>query len=65
MYERFEEYLSKEFKGLPKTKAVNDFKEELLGNLVEKAEELKAKGKATKIRFFSFALIPLTASRKP
>ena len=44
MYERFEEYLSKEFKGLPKTKAVNDFKEELLGNLVRKSRGIKGKG---------------------
>lgn len=56
MYERFEEYLSKEFKGLPKTKAVNDFKEELLGNLVEKAEELKAKGERDEDKVFQLCV---------
>ncbi len=46
MIERFEAYLSKEFKGLPKSREVNDLKDELLGTLMEKAEELKAAGKS-------------------
>lgn len=46
MFDRFNDYLSKEFKGLPKSREVNDFKDELLGTLMEKAEELKNTGKS-------------------
>ncbi len=46
MLKKFNEYLSKEFKGLPKSREVNDFKDELLGSLMEKAEELKPSGKS-------------------
>lgn len=44
MFDKFNEYLSQEFKGLPKSREVNDFKDELLGALMEKAEELKPSG---------------------
>lgn len=44
MYNRFDNYLSNEFKGLAHTKEVNDYKEELLGTLMEKAEDFKAQG---------------------
>ncbi|MFW5780060.1 MAG: hypothetical protein ACOCWI_01230 [Bacillota bacterium] len=43
MLNRFQSFLREEFKGLPNTKEVSDFKDELLGNLMEKAEELKLK----------------------
>ncbi|MDD4316288.1 MAG: hypothetical protein PHC84_03905 [Clostridia bacterium] len=44
MFKRFSEYLSKEFRGLPNSAEVTDFREELLGSLMEKSEELKAAG---------------------
>jgi hypothetical protein len=43
MLSRFQSFLKEEFKGLPNTDEVTDFKDELLGNLMDKAEELKAK----------------------
>lgn len=46
MFDRFNDYLSKEFKGLPKSREVSDFKDELLGTLMEKAEELKNTGRS-------------------
>lgn len=44
MYKRFEEFLNNEFKGLPKTKEVKDFRDELLGTLIERAEDYKNDG---------------------
>src|SRR5690554_1608898 len=43
MINRFQSFLTEKFKGLPYTKDVIDFKEELLGFLMEKAEDLKGK----------------------
>lgn len=44
MYKRFQNYLNNEFKGYPETKEVKDFKDELLGNLVDRAEGYKSSG---------------------
>ena len=44
MEKRFNDYLDKKFSKLPKTKDVKEFREELLGNLLDKATECKDKG---------------------
>ena len=44
MEKRFQIYLDKKFSKLPKTKDVKDFREELLGNLLDKAKEYEDKG---------------------
>ena len=38
---RFREYLDKQFKSVPDSKEANDFREELLSNLMSRAMELK------------------------
>ncbi|MDR1905696.1 MAG: permease prefix domain 1-containing protein [Clostridiales bacterium] len=44
MREAFQKYLDKRFSSYKKSKALNDFKEELLSNLNERFEEFKAEG---------------------
>ena len=52
MYKRFFDFLTNEFKDLPITNEVNDFKEELIGSLMDKAEELNKKGNNTEDEIF-------------
>lgn len=44
MYRKFCKYLDKDFRFLPQTQQVRDFKEELLGTLMDKDSELVQKG---------------------
>jgi len=41
LFNRFKEYLDKQFRNLPDNRGVSDFREELLGNLMSRAMELK------------------------
>lgn len=41
LFNRFREYLDKQFKSVPDSKEANDFREELLSNLMSRAMELK------------------------
>lgn len=52
MYNRFNSYLTNEFRGLPKSKEVMDFKEELVGNLMARYEELSIKNEASEDDIF-------------
>lgn len=56
MYNRFNNYLTNEFRGLPKSKEVSDFKEELLGALMEKAEELSNNGEENENEIFQVCI---------
>jgi hypothetical protein len=43
LFNRFKEYLDKQFRNMPDNREVSDFREELLGNLMSRAMELKEK----------------------
>lgn len=53
LYNRFREYLNKQFRNMPDSREVNDFREELLGNLMSRAMELKEDKSLTEDEIFA------------
>lgn len=59
MYKRFEAFLNAEFKGLPKTKEVIDFRDELLGTLIERAEDYKNNGISDEDKIYEMCIVSI------
>lgn len=59
LFNRFKEYLNKQFKFIPESKEANDFREELLGNLMARAVELQKDSKLTENEIFKKCIASL------